>query len=93
MVSAGVWHAHLRFYFVYWWNFEKTDKQQDGAKSKNRMVSQRICCGMHLTVAFSVHLRLQGIFSSKSLLTKCEHVFYNCCTETIQREVRECIQL
>jgi hypothetical protein len=93
MVSAGVRVAHLRFYFVYWWNCEKTDKQQDGAKSKNRMVSQRICCGMHLTVAFSVHLRLQGIFSPKSLLTVNEQMFYNCCTETIQREVRECIQL
>ena len=29
--------AHLRFYFLYMWIFSKTNKQQDGSESKNRI--------------------------------------------------------
>lgn len=53
---------HLRSYFIYWWNHEKTDKQQDGAKSKNRMTCYMEFGGRKITVAFSACLRQSGTF-------------------------------
>lgn len=60
---------HLRFYFIYSWNYEKADKQQDGMKSKNRMNNQKLFLITAVTVAFSVNLKLETDFTHQPLLT------------------------